>query len=278
MLYGLHALLAGFSFLVMYGLGAKLGYTFSHGFIDYVLFYVMATKPWLVFVIGPMWGAVYYFLFRAVILKFDLKTPGRELVEETVSANGGTARVPAMGRELVWAFGGGTNISSLDACITRLRIGVKDVAKVDQPRLKALGATGVVVVGNGLQAIFGPRSENLKTEMEEFLLSGEAEAPRPSRSTVPMPASAPAGAMAAGKPRLSAEGLIRALGGSANIKDIESVAKTRLRFVLADDTIIDEMAVRQSGAQALMKLPNSTLHVLVGLGADDEAAAIKQLL
>lgn len=67
------------------------------------------------------------------------------------------------------AFGGKTNITSLDACITRLRISVADVAKVDQTRLKQLGARGVVVVGAGVQAIFGTQSDNLKTEMDDYL-------------------------------------------------------------------------------------------------------------
>ncbi|XMR35963.1 glucose PTS transporter subunit EIIB [Escherichia coli] len=70
---------------------------------------------------------------------------------------------------LVAAFGGKENIASLDACITRLRVGVKDVAKVDQAGLKKLGAAGVVVAGSGVQAIFGTKSDNLKTDMDEYI-------------------------------------------------------------------------------------------------------------
>ncbi|SUC38202.1 glucose-specific PTS system IIBC components [Proteus mirabilis] len=76
-----------------------------------------------------------------------------------------------MGQSLVAAFGGKDNISSLDACITRLRIGVKEIDKVDRDELKRLGAAGVVVVGSGIQAIFGPKSDNLKTEMDEYIRS-----------------------------------------------------------------------------------------------------------
>ena len=76
-----------------------------------------------------------------------------------------------MAEQLVLAFGGKDNITSLDACITRLRVGVKDVAKVDQAKLKSLGAAGVVVAGSGIQAIFGTKSDNLKTDMDQWMQS-----------------------------------------------------------------------------------------------------------
>ena len=63
---------------------------------------------------------------------------------------------------------GKENITNLDACITRLRVSVADVSKVDQAGLKKLGAAGVVVAGSGVQAIFGTKSDNLKTEMDEY--------------------------------------------------------------------------------------------------------------
>jgi len=74
-----------------------------------------------------------------------------------------------MAKNLVVAFGGKDNIRSLDACITRLRIQVADVAQVDQKQLKKLGAAGVVVAGQGIQAIFGTRSDNLKTDMDQYI-------------------------------------------------------------------------------------------------------------
>ena len=74
-----------------------------------------------------------------------------------------------MAGELVHAFGGKENISNLDACITRLRVTVNDVTKVDQARLKNLGAAGVVVAGSGIQAIFGTKSDNLKTDMDHWI-------------------------------------------------------------------------------------------------------------
>ena len=107
-------------------------------------------------------------VFTLLIRLFNLKTPGRE--EDT--AEPGEAREDAADRfsqQLVLAFGGRSNITDLDACITRLRVGVKDINRADQGKLKALGAAGVLLVGNNMQAIFGTRSENLKTDMEEYL-------------------------------------------------------------------------------------------------------------
>lgn len=77
----------------------------------------------------------------------------------------------AMAEELVNAFGGKQNITGLDACITRLRVAVGSVDKVDQQRIKELGAAAVVVVGGGIQAIFGDQSRRLKSEMDNWISS-----------------------------------------------------------------------------------------------------------
>ena len=123
---------------------------------------------WLFPVIGLGYAAVYYTVFRVVIAKLDLKTPGREDEDESASAAAPVSE-DEMSKNLVEAFGGKANIVSLDACITRLRIQVKSVESVDQPKLKSLGAAGVVVAGQGVQAIFGTKSDNLKTDMEAYL-------------------------------------------------------------------------------------------------------------
>ncbi len=78
MLYGIHALFAGLCFTVMNIFGAKLGFTFSHGLIDFALYYALDTKPWIVFIAGPITAAIYYSSFRFAIAKFNLMTPGRE--------------------------------------------------------------------------------------------------------------------------------------------------------------------------------------------------------
>src|SRR4030095_8034234 len=102
-------------------------------------------------------------------------TPGREGEDEEAKAARSVSG-DSFALQLVRAFGGRANIASLDACITRLRVKLNDVAKASAEKLKALGAAGVVVVGDGVQAIFGTQSENLKTEMQEYLKAAGPEA------------------------------------------------------------------------------------------------------
>ncbi len=165
-LYVIHALLAGLAFVITNTLGMVHGTSFSHGLIDFLVLSSNAQKMWLFPIIGLIYAAIYYVVFRVVIAKLDLKTPGRE-DEEAVA--GAAVSEDEMSKNLVEAFGGKGNIVSLDACITRLRIQVKSVESVDQAKLKSLGAAGVVVAGQGVQAIFGTKSDNLKTDMEVYI-------------------------------------------------------------------------------------------------------------
>lgn len=165
-LYGIHALLAGSAFVMTNMLGMVHGTTFSHGFIDFVVLSANSQKLWLFPFMGLIYAAIYYVVFRTVIAKLDLKTPGREDEEEGASA---TAEGSELAKELVMAFGGKDNITGLDACITRLRVSVASVDKVDQEQLKKLGAAGVVIAGGGVQAIFGTKSDNLKSDMDEWI-------------------------------------------------------------------------------------------------------------
>ncbi|WP_034914104.1 PTS glucose transporter subunit IIBC [Erwinia sp. 9145] len=164
-LYAIHILLAGLAFPICILLGMRDGTSFSHGLIDFVVLSGNSSKIWLFPIVGILYGLIYYSLFRLVIVKFNLKTPGRE---ETSSAQT-TGSANEMAGNLVAAFGGKENITNLDACITRLRVSVADVTKVDQAGLKQLGAAGVVVAGSGVQAIFGTKSDNLKTDMDDYI-------------------------------------------------------------------------------------------------------------
>jgi PTS system glucose-specific IIC component len=278
-LYALHAVLAGCAQALFNVLGAKLGFTFSHGMIDYVLYYSIDTKPWLVLLIGPLWGLAYYGLFRWAIQAFDLKTPGREKEDAPQAAAAGGADSGSMAAQLVAAFGGRGNIAALDACITRLRVSVRDIARADQERLKALGATGVMVVGNSVQAVFGTRSDNLKSDMQSYLKTAGPEAESIATPGPVAPAataaSAPAAGLDAADLRRKASLWLAALGGAANLRTVEPVALTRLRVVVAEGGRVDEAALRAGGALGVMKLDAGTFHVLVGPGADQYAAALK---
>ncbi|SET87725.1 glucose-specific PTS transporter subunit IIBC [Paenibacillus sp. NFR01] len=177
LLFAVHAIFAGLSFMTMHILNVKIGMTFSGGFIDYVLFGIIPNRTnwWLVIPVGLVIAVIYYFGFRFVIRKFNLKTPGREDVvdDDDDGAAVNTASVSKTGddlpRNILSALGGKENIVHLDACITRLRVEVKDKGGVDKGRLKKLGASGVLEVGNNVQAIFGTRSDTIKSQIQDVM-------------------------------------------------------------------------------------------------------------
>lgn len=180
LLYVIHVFLAGTSFLVMHLLHVKIGMTFSGGFIDYILYGLLnwhRTNALLVIPVGIVYAFVYYFLFSFAIKKFNLKTPGREDEEQEIRQTS-VAKLPF---DVLDAMGGKENIKHLDACITRLRVEVNDKSKVDVEGLKALGASGVLEVGNNMQAIFGPKSDQIKHDMARIM---NGEITKPSETTV----------------------------------------------------------------------------------------------
>ncbi len=167
-LYVIHAVLAGLAYVLTNSLGVIHGHTFSNGFIDFVVQSPRAENMLLLVGLGVGYAVLYYVVFRFIIHTLDLKTPGRE--DESVADNTASSG-SEMAAELVAAFGGKENITNLDACITRLRVSVADTEQVDQDKLKKLGAAGVVMVSGGVQAIFGTKSDNLKTEMDDWIRS-----------------------------------------------------------------------------------------------------------
>lgn len=179
-LFFVHAILDGLSFLILYLLNVHLGYTFSGGFIDYVLLGVLPNKTqwWLVIPVGVVYAFIYYFVFRFLILKFKYKTPGRE-DKQAQFTNSSASELPF---NVLKAMGGEENIKHLDACITRLRVEVKEKGKVDVAGLKALGASGVLEVGNNMQAIFGPKSDQIKHDMS-LIMKGEITKPQETTVT-----------------------------------------------------------------------------------------------
>jgi PTS system glucose-specific IIC component len=262
-----------------------MGFTFSQGGIDFLVFNVLgknAQNWWLVLVLGPLYAALYYVLFRGVIHWLDLKTPGRE-VDESPLADEATADDGSRAAALVAAFGGRANLASLDACITRLRVSVRDPAQVSDARLKSLGASGVVRVGDNVQAVFGPLSENLKSDMEEYLRAAPSQrapaAPQPAPPTTPAPpspslTSAPAAAAPEAWIREAAPALLAALGGRANVRSLDAVALTRLRVELADGARFDVVAARLAGVVGILDVGPTVKHLIVGDRARDFAAVL----
>jgi PTS system glucose-specific IIC component len=232
----------------------------------------------MILILGPIFAGIYFFVFRTLILRMDLKTPGREAEAAVDMADVKAAVADDFAKELVLAFGGKSNIKGLDACITRLRVEVGDINKANPDKLKALGAAGVVTVGNNLQAIFGPKSDNLKTDLEEYLAQAGAEAELPEGAAAPK-VQYKADAL---KPRArdplapdKARAILAGLGGSPNVQQAEAAAETRLRVTLADSSKLDEGSLKAAGVQGVLRLPENVLHLLVGLNADQYAAEMK---
>ena len=255
-LYVIHALLAGVAYFVCIALGIKHGFTFSHGLIDYVVLFPKSHNALWLLVLGPIWAAVYYGVFSFAIRRFNLLTPGREVEDEADEGRRAPRAAISFALQLVRAFGGRSNIVSLDACITRLRVKLADITKASADKLKALGAAGVVVVGDGVQAIFGTRSENLKTEMQEYLKTAgpeadEVEEPSPVKRAAPAGVSRPLRDPDAAR---KAAAYIAALGGKANIVRVDACAETRLRLVLRDEAQVREAALKAEGIAAVVKL------------------------
>ena len=175
-LFGIHTIFAGLSFLTMHLLDVKIGMTFSGGLIDYVLFGLInpQTNAWIVIPVGIVFAFIYYFGFRFAIRKFNLMTPGREEVDEDED-DAPASSAGDLPYNILEAMGGQENIAHLDACITRLRVQVNDVKSVDKKRLKKLGASGVLEVGDNIQAIFGPKSDTIKSQMQDII---RGKAPR----------------------------------------------------------------------------------------------------
>ena len=144
------------------------GYTFSASLIDFALgFFNQKNGLKLFLIVGPAIGALYFVVFYWAIGFFNLKTPGRN---EDSDDSDSSLEISDKAVEVLKALGGASNITALDACITRLRLSVKDGKQVSQSRLKELGASGTLDAGGGnFQVIFGTQSDFLKEEIKGLM-------------------------------------------------------------------------------------------------------------
>lgn len=188
-LYAIHCVLAGAAYMLMHIFNVGVGMTFSGGFIDLFLFGILQgnTKTsWIwVVVVGVCYFAIYYLLFSFLIKKMDLKTPGRDDVEEIKLYRRSDVEAKKKGSDsngedelsmmICAGLGGKKNISDVDCCATRLRCTVFDAKGVNDGLLKSTGASGVVHKGNGVQIIYGPRVTVIKSNFEEYLKNAPDE-------------------------------------------------------------------------------------------------------
>ena len=172
-LYLVHAVLTGISAVICTLLPLRLGFNFSAGFVDYILSFKapMAVNPLLLIPVGLVFGVIYYFVFRFVITKWDLKTPGREDDEEDEEkielANDDFT---GMAKLVLEGLGGKDNIKELDYCATRLRLEINDYTQVDEKKIKQAGVAGVVRPSkSNVQVIVGPKVQFVHDELKKML-------------------------------------------------------------------------------------------------------------
>ena len=177
LLYVIHAILEGLSYMLLYMLNVAVGVTFSRGLIDFTFFGLLqgmskTSYQWIL-ILGPIYSIVYYFLFKFLIIKFNFITPGRAGGESKLYR-----RADYNEREksnidddkiidsIVEALGGVDNIENIDSCITRLRVTVKDPNKVADDKVwNSLNSKKVLRIGNGIQAIYGTQAEVYKNKI-----------------------------------------------------------------------------------------------------------------
>jgi PTS system N-acetylglucosamine-specific IIC component len=210
LLFVIHAILTGTALAVCYLLNIKIGFGFSAGLIDYVLNFGKAntTNPLLILVVGLVYAVLYYFIFSFCIVRFNLGTPGRgeastglsadwilpesqrgpkpekasvaqQATAATATATIDTEKVEdrddVLARQILVALGGEANVQSVEGCITRLRLVLNDPAQIDEPRLKSLGAAGVMRRGQIAQVVMGTQSDRIASRMQRFIKEHDAD-------------------------------------------------------------------------------------------------------
>lgn len=178
-LFGVQVLLAGSAYMVAHILNITVGLTFSGGLIDFIMFGVLQGQSktnWMMIIpVGIVYFLLYYIIFKYLIIKYNLKTLGRDGYQEiTVFKNSEKSTdennpVDLQSVYVIKGLGGRSNFKELDCCVTRLRATILDMNKIDEGLLKQSGAAGVVCSGEVIQVIYGPRASIIKAKLEEYL-------------------------------------------------------------------------------------------------------------
>jgi N-acetylglucosamine PTS system EIICBA or EIICB component len=239
-LYALHALATGLAMVIMNAFGIRLGFSFSAGLFDYVLNFSHAQRPLLLLPIGAAYFALYYSVFRVVIVRLNLATPGRE-TEELSAQPPRPVGVQERASAFILALGGAANLSEVAACTTRLRLVVVNNAAIDEPALKRLGARGVLrASSNGLQVVLGPIADQVAGEIRAAIRSGAG----------------------AGIKAIDSTSLLAALGGRDNVLQVESLAG-RVSVRTSRMEFVDASALSALGIRGIARSGTDSLQLLV---------------
>jgi glucose-specific phosphotransferase system IIA component len=176
LLFGLHVVFAFVSGFLTENFDIQLGYTFSASLIDFATGYFnQKNSLYLWLVVGPLMAALYFFSFYYLIEKFNFLTPGRENLNDSLDkisssvSSSKKSENPELATQILAALGGSSNLVHLDACITRLRLQVKDAALVQENVLKSLGASGTLKSGQNVQVVFGTQSDQIKEQIKNLI-------------------------------------------------------------------------------------------------------------
>ncbi|MGL4473325.1 MAG: glucose PTS transporter subunit EIIB, partial [Shewanella sp.] len=172
-------------------------------------------------------------------------------------------------RNFIEAFGGPENLTNVDSCITRLRMDVRDPSKVDQARLKQLGASGVLISGNAVQAIVGTIAEVSRTEIDEMLASGgyQASAPVATEETAKLDISS--------QDREQALAILSLLG---KVSSCRAIADNRLRLEVQDASLLDSSALQAHGIEAVLVLNPNLVQLILGKNTAGLASVLNENL
>lgn len=170
-LYVAHAAITGVSAAVVAMLPIRAGFNFSAGFVDWFLSFKapMAVNPLLLIPIGIVVAIIYYVVFRILIVKFNLKTPGREDDDDETSVTLANNNFTEVARIILEGVGGKENLTSIDNCITRLRLEIKDYTKINEKKIKSAGVAGVIRPGkSSVQVIIGTQVQHVADEFKKL--------------------------------------------------------------------------------------------------------------
>ena len=295
-LFVVHAILTGVAFVIMNALNVRLGFGFSAGLFDYVLNFSRATHPLMLLPVGALYFGLYYGLFRVVIVKLNLKTPGRD-------ANEGSTPAPAVARcwdravGYIAALGGAGQPSvSVGTLAYERRLSASwwraRSPLVNEGALKALGARGVVRPSpTALQVVIGGNADQVAGEIRDALKAGVTGA---EAGTVSVLANTPAVTNTSGAAPTTTtkvavtsntdtpdgatiERLLAALGGRTNVRAVEAAA-SRLRISVLKSSAVDAAAIRSLGLRGVTVPSPDCVHVIVGPAASVTSAGLRRLI
>ncbi|QIZ77400.1 PTS transporter subunit EIIC [Ferrimonas lipolytica] len=161
-LFLVHAVLTGSAYVVAIFFEIHHGTVFSQGLLDFILYYQLAYNLQPLLLLGPLYAVIYFVVFRAVIVRFNLPTPGRGSRHSNLKQD---IEVDA----ILAALGGPTNVKNVDACLTRLRLALYEPAQLDREALLELGAKGVLNHGEGVQIVLGSQAASISEQLRQLV-------------------------------------------------------------------------------------------------------------